>query len=302
MGSEHKTHSGFLVPAAFSSATIKKYMGATLKFIDFAKDCGYTLRTAEEADRALVHFFEDYYLTRDGRGRGTCEAALYGLSLLRPAWAKELYLAKLALKGWGSLVQVQSFAPFPRDVMVVVAVQMARTYGLGAGVAVLVAFDCLLRVSELCALRVRDVRRYRDQVILHIDTSKTGRHQLVTMRHSRIVAVFGMYLKQRSDSGRCFDFSAWQFRKWLGCVCEQLGLTERYVPHSLRHGGATEMLLDGVDIERILHQGRWVSTNSARRYLQMGKALVIYMDTPKKVKQLGDLFWECLVDTFSLLR
>src|SRR5690349_2648427 len=40
-------------------------------------------------------------------------------------------------------------------------------------------------------------------------------------------------------------------------TCAALGLSERYVPHSLRHGGATRLHLQGVSIEDILLRGRW---------------------------------------------
>ena len=42
-------------------------------------------------------------------------------------------------------------------------------------------------------------------------------------------------------------------------TCANLGLSDRYVPHSLRHGGATSMKLRGWSLEDIMQRGRWKS-------------------------------------------
>jgi len=39
-------------------------------------------------------------------------------------------------------------------------------------------------------------------------------------------------------------------------VCRELGLSAAYVPHSLRHGGATRLHMAGVPLDDILMRGR----------------------------------------------
>ena len=48
----------------------------------------------------------------------------------------------------------------------------------------------------------------------------------------------------------------------------------RYVWDSLRHGGATWYYLAGEALDNVAHRGRWRLLQTARRYIQMGVALV----------------------------
>ena len=60
-----------------------------------------------------------------------------------------------------------------------------------------------------------------------------------------------------------------------------LGLqAEHFTLHSLRHGGATHDYVRAVPIEDILLRGRWRSNNTARIYIQSGRALLVAHQTP----------------------
>ena len=48
----------------------------------------------------------------------------------------------------------------------------------------------------------------------------------------------------------------------------------RFVFHSLRHGGATELFHTGWALDNIAHQGRWRSLTTTRRYINTGLALL----------------------------
>ena len=48
----------------------------------------------------------------------------------------------------------------------------------------------------------------------------------------------------------------------------------RFVFHSLRHGGATELFQAGWALDNIAHQGRWRSLTTTRRYINTGLALL----------------------------
>ena len=70
------------------------------------------------------------------------------------------------------------------------------------------------------------------------------------------------------------------------CVALGVGHTA-YVPHSLRHGGATaDFLLTG-SIERVQFRGRWKSMESVRTYVQTARALLAAQNVPSAVHALG---------------
>jgi hypothetical protein len=67
-----------------------------------------------------------------------------------------------------------------------------------------------------------------------------------------------------------------------------------YVPHSLRHGGATADFLRTQDIARVQFRGRWklqetarTYLQTARTYLQTARALLAAQRVPARLNQLG---------------
>jgi len=84
-----------------------------------------------------------------------------------------------------------------------------------------------------------------------------------------------------------FSFTASTFRNRFKAACSDLNLSPLYVPHSLRHGGATRQHLLGRPMEDILLRGRWASTKSARRYIQSGRAMLMTMDVPRRAQDLA---------------
>lgn len=298
---EQRQH--FLHHAAYKSLTIKKYFGNVRKFIGYTQQQGWNITTAEEMDAALTEYLHDLYIFNDGKGRSGGEAALHGVEMLLRRYKGKLTSARLALKGWSNLRPTKSFPPLPRDLMTAVAVQAMRGHGFPIGLAIVLAFDCLLRISEVDALQVDDITKVKGptgatQVVIRIKFSKTGKNQLLTVRCSHVAQLLLDFARTRR--GKLFAFNAKQFRTWFKDACYQLGLRDGYVPHSLRHGGATELLTKGHDIERILERGRWASNNSARRYLQEGKAHVLYASAPQRVREWGKLFADNILATFSL--
>ena len=91
-----------------------------------------------------------------------------------------------------------------------------------------------------------------------------------------------------------------QFRKHFGQACEALGLARTYVPHSLRHGGATHDQLRGIPLDEILRHGRWASAKSARHYIQAGKALLLNTAVPDHVLELAAVLVPNLLKSFAL--
>ena len=85
-----------------------------------------------------------------------------------------------------------------------------------------------------------------------------------------------------------FAFSPDYFRRALRQSCLELGLSRcRYVPHSLRHGGASADFLIHGSIERVQFRGRWKQMESLRTYVQSARALLAAQDVPPALNQLG---------------
>ena len=81
------------------------------------------------------------------------------------------------------------------------------------------------------------------------------------------------------------------FRLLIREVAESLGLGDiPFVPHSFRHGGATYLFQRNTPIQNIMFRGRWAALESARRYVQTARALLMMLDIPEHLNTAGNRY------------
>src|SRR3569623_1758134 len=119
----------------------------------------------------------------------------------------------------------------------------------------------------------------------------------------------GILRSRRSSVGRsrtcaslssCFRSPPTTSGAFLHRTCAKLGLSQDYVPHSLRHGCATMLHLLGWTLEDIMLVGRWLSANSARTYIQSGPAMLLDSQIPREIMELGRQLSKRLVHAVEL--
>ena len=112
-----------------------------------------------------------------------------------------------------------------------------------------------------------------------------------------------MSLPTSASDALVFDFSPQLLRRLMREASVSLGVGGTlYVPHSLRHGGATHDFLRTGSIEHVQFRGRWKSMESSRRYIQQSHALLAAQQVPSNLNQLGALFSDSLVGVIAGLR
>ena len=183
--------------------------------------------------------------------------------------------------------------PLSWDLAVLIATTFVCRGAWSTGVAVLLAFECYLRVGVLSRLTRGDVATSSDDrlgsvfsgMALRLLNTKTGNYQWVTVRSTLVQGLLRLLLQGIGEQPQSplFSFSASSFRKGFKETVLSLGLTDRYVPHSLRHGGATHDHIRGISLEEIVRHGRWASMRSAKHYIQRGRALLLETTTPAEV-------------------
>jgi Phage integrase family len=280
----NQRHKGrFLIEATLTQSTMNKYKGALRQFLQWCDDNNYDATTMEQLDDLLTDYFHDLYEQNDGTGKGLAACTFYGLCKYLPRCSDKLPSSHMSLKGWMKLQPGESYPPLTYDLAVLIACHMTMNGHFRYGVGVLLAFDCLLRVGELCNIRRCDVADVGDPRMgkeyagtsLRLPKTKTGANQWVTVEHPAVVTLIRLLLSVTSGAALLFPFSSADFRSVFKATCSSLGLSSKYVPHSLRHGGATRLHLLGRPIEDILLRGRWSSNKSARRYIQAGRAMLL---------------------------
>ena len=161
----------------------------------------------------------------------------------------------------------------PLDLVQACAVTCALAGAVGVGIAILVSFECRLRISEVDALSVGDIVDHRaladpvgQGVAVYLRSTKTGRRQAVMIEDSTLASLLVEWQSavSRVDPTDSLFPSVAVLRDTLGRALRALddGSWEtpglRFVWHSLRHGGASRAFLRGgaVVLPDLLVRGR----------------------------------------------
>jgi integrase len=294
----HHVNSGrFLLEASLAESTRKKYNRAVQLFLQWCNRQHRTAATFDDLDDLITDYFHDLYEQGDGKGKGLAADTLYGVCKYFPRAQGHLPTAEQSLRGWQRLQTSISYPPLTWELTVAISVQMCRHGLVRQGIGTLLAFDCFLRVGELVGLHKSDVADVGDirvgsglsGMCLRLRQTKTGANQWVQVENPHVQKLLRVVMTgTQRPSDRLFPFTSASYRTTFKSICAELGLSEDYVPHSLRHGGATHWHITGHRIEDILMRGRWQSTKSARRYVQAGRAMLLSMDVPVHIARIGE--------------
>jgi len=270
--------------------TIQRYQRAVGQFAVWARTKGIRVRTAAEADAALQLYFDQLFDEGSGRGRSVAAAVLSGVQVAQPAWRGQLHGAQESLAGWAKKVPTESYPPLVHHLAVACAVWLAHQGRWRAGAAVLVAFEGLLRVTEMASMNVGDVLLPEDSRVgdgdvkgatLCLPRTKTGRNQSVDITNSSAVQCLRLLMRGRSKGRPLVGLSGLQLLRAVKDACAGLGLGGAYVWHSLRHGKATSLRLQGVPVAEIQLLGRWRDSKSVLIYMQTLKARLLQQRIPR---------------------
>lgn len=276
-----------------------KYSAAVQSFLSFHRISQPHLleMPSRRIDRMLVSFIEHQY--RLDAGIALSQHAMSGLSFLDPHLRDRLVCSGATLAAYRQHRPVTSWMPLTIELVTVLSLSMSLLGRRAESVAILVAFDGYLRISEYLQLRRQDIALASDGrlgsaytgMAIRLRHTKTGPDQWVTIESPTVIGIFTAYLDERrfAPQERVFTFTAHALRSLLRSVSERLGLPHlsRLSPHSLRHGGATSAFLRGRDINYIQHRGRWQSTKSVWRYIQQGASMLLTQDCPIEIIGAG---------------
>lgn len=296
LGSSSRTRSRYLLVAALKPDTRKRYDNAVRDFLQWTKDNDDDAPTIEELDDLLMDYIHELY--EQGHGKAKAINTLYGILSYFPSYKQHLAGSARAVKNYAKLAKGKSYPPLSWQLTMIIALQMARRGSLDMAVATLLGFDCLLRIGELtniCANDVADsaddrISREHKGMLIRLRRTKTGDNKWVEVLNDDVKFLMRRLLASHKSkpSAKLFNFTADKFRRTFKGVCLELGLSAMYVPHSLRHGGATYYHhVKKMSMEDVLMRGRWVSIESARTYVQAGVAVLLDFKIPTKLMELG---------------
>jgi integrase len=288
--------SSVLRDAVLAPGTTKCYKRALNLFITWCDGYGgegIDTCLVEDLDRSLCIYIEHLY--HSGGTKTLASNTLNAVQFYAPRTKSLLPESHLLVRGWNRLVTKVPRVPLTFELTICIAISMLKAGLYHAAVATLLAFDCYLRVGELCGIRVCDValtsgRHFGDAYLgsaIGLPSTKTGTNQHVKITIplvESLVSHLVTHIMSSSSSSRetpLFNFTSDRYRKWFHAACDSLGLSRyNFTPHCLRHGAATYAHLRGVPMEEILYRGRWRNPLSARIYIQSGPMLLIQVHEP----------------------
>lgn len=290
----------FLLNSQLAKSTQKSYSKSVKVLRDYLTEQKLPLPeqtdryNSEELDWNIADWMGALYDARGGVGRQTAVNAVFGLLNADPNL--RLPVSRRAIKGWSKNCPPTPWPPFSLEVMSAVAFELALAGHWRAAAQTVVAFHSLLRISEMAALRVGDIGLPGDRhmgnstlltgALIRLLTTKTGREQSVTLTDESAIAMLRLCTAGGLPDSIVFH-PAPQYRKLLAGACNALRLRERYVPHSLRHGGATYLFMRGVEVARIQQHGRWRAQESCFHYVQVGRNLMLAARTDPRIVSIG---------------
>ena len=121
---------------------------------------------------------------------------------------------------------------------------------------VMLAYGAGLRVSEACGLRVEDIDSRR--MVLHVRDAKRGRERYV-MLSPRLLEALRAYWRARRPAGPALfpgrsgtgTLTRAAVARALRKAARRCGIPVRVTAHTLRHGFATDLLEQGVDLRTV---------------------------------------------------
>jgi integrase len=297
-----------LLEAGYRPDTVKRYKRAVLKFITWCATTKQDAENYDELDETLADYLQNMYEENEGKGKQLAKETLYGIYMYMPRASDKLFVSQRIVTRWCKGRPATSYPPLTWELAVVIAVQMVRNGYHRYGVATLLGFDCLLRVGELTALCARDISVPGDarmgveyhQTAVAIWNAKTGKNQSVEIQNRAVKKLVLALVSRTKPNTKLFPGGPAAYRKVFKAVCAELGLSPKYVPHSLRHGGATRLHLLKVPLEDIMMRGRWASAKSARTYIQSGRAMLMHMSAPKAITDVAAVLASDVVGSITL--
>ena len=288
-----------LLFGGMAQSTIGRYNAAIDHFIEWLKGSNpifarfYPHFPIDKVDPSLTDYL--LFLHTSGHGRAAANSVVYGLIAAYPQLSSRLLISRRCLKGFNKLRPSVQRPPLSWGLTVVISLWLAKRYGRSFAVATLLAFDCLLRLEELCEIQLRHVALPGDPRVgiastsarIRLARTKTGLNQSVVVLNRDVNSLLNEQVARRAGRKHLWAFTSPQYYRAFKNACVALNLSPRYSPHSLRHGGATHCLLLGWKIPDIQQRGRWASTESLRRYCQSFEAVMLSVDVPSKVARLA---------------
>ena len=256
-----------------------RYDAALRKFFEYLTEHQIVLPKQRIAMDGVVSDYLEF-LWSEGEGRSLASDTLAALQDREPHLKGQLSSSWRLLKTWLSHEIPNRAAPFTEQVVHTLVGYCLFHQQSQFALSLLIGFYALLRTGELLSLRNKDIVQASSTsvAIISLGLTKGGQHtgasESVTLTEEETLRRLWQW-KSQVPPGAFLCPAPHTWRKIFNQSLESLGLGDLgYRPYSLRRGGATFYFQRHGQLDRLLVQGRWQSSRTARIYLNSGLAML----------------------------
>lgn len=263
--------------------------------------------TEKELDEALVDWTEYEMDWNPRRGNmQDCARARNMIILLDPSM--RLLWHHRAIKGWNRLVPAENYTPMPKGLQLMMIEWFLLHDDLQNATIVALSFEYMCRTpSELLVRQMKEVHlpgtvknwTGSGRGSISLKKTKKAYYDSITLDANLATELLVEYYKRRrkelkrtlrrSDRGDAllFPISEQSFRRRFKTCLTDLGLPDDhpYKPYSLRHGGTTDMHLNGRSTQDITARGRWKDEKTCNLYISSANANKEALKLPSHLKK-----------------
>ena len=185
----------------------------------------------------------------------------------------------------------------PRSVVHAYAFSLLALNEPYVAMLLMTCFYGVLRISEALKLTRASIFCGRAAVTFYLGSTKRGEEEVVVIENRTYLKWFRAFRRFCPKGGPSVPWlpcSYARVARWLDRLGGFFGLVELgFTSHSLRRGGATQLLINRMSIEHIMFFGRWAKLSSCKEYLRKGQVFLMRVHSLAKSAR-----WE-LIDLFA---
>ena len=288
-----------LARASILLKTQLSYSESLVLFVTYLENTGVSLESAEDLDYTLAHFGQKYCF--DGGQKSLYGNMISAVAKFFPHLRKRLSAAWGVFGGWTTLNPSKQRLPIPEPAMLAMVEELCLRKKFRAAAMVWTGFHTFMRKEELADVTAKEYIQFRvptklraDSLdstygVIRIEETKKGLVQSVTITDFGLHSLLVILCAKTSANSRLFVSGA-SLQSHMAQSAKLLGFsTFNFTPHSLRHGGATAAILNGLSVDSVKLRGRWNDLATVLRYVQSGVVAKICESLPLAVHLRADV-------------